>query len=210
VDYNPNYSYHYDPDTIDFFEYAMEVCDATFEYTEEYLDEAGGAFLPGLRLCPWGSLLVEEVSLTPVPPTPSPTPAPTPSPTPATARAFIANGKVNRVILLTSGSGYLNAPTVLVEGGLNEGGTAARVVAYIGNSVVRSNFIKMKFDRLTQNYFITKLEETESFIGTGSRLQFSLKWSPDIRIGKSSVTVNGVEVLRDDYRLLSVKSTAKG
>jgi hypothetical protein len=65
VDYNPNYNYHYDPDTIDFFEYAMEVCDATFDYTEEYLDEAGGAFLPGLRLCPWGSELLEEVSLTP-------------------------------------------------------------------------------------------------------------------------------------------------
>ena len=65
VDYNPNYSYHYDPDTIDFFEYAMEVCDATFNYTEENLADAGGAFLPGLRLCPWGSLLVEEVSLTP-------------------------------------------------------------------------------------------------------------------------------------------------
>jgi hypothetical protein len=63
VDYNPNYSYHYDPDTIDFFEYAMEVCDATFDYTEEYLDEAGGAFLPGLRLCPWISELLEEVSL---------------------------------------------------------------------------------------------------------------------------------------------------
>jgi hypothetical protein len=67
VDYNPNYSYHYDPDTIDFFELAMEVCDATFDYTEEYLDEAGGAFLPGLRLCPWSSELLEEVSLTPAP-----------------------------------------------------------------------------------------------------------------------------------------------
>jgi len=65
VDYNPNYGYHYDPDTIDFFEVAMEVCDATFEYTEENLADAGGAFLPGLRLCPWGSLLVEEVSLAP-------------------------------------------------------------------------------------------------------------------------------------------------
>jgi hypothetical protein len=64
VDYNPNYSYHYDPDTIDFFEVAMEVCDATFDYTEDNLADAGGAFLPGLRLCPWGSLLVEEVSLT--------------------------------------------------------------------------------------------------------------------------------------------------
>jgi len=62
ADYNPNYSYHYDPDTIDFFEYAMEVCDATFNYTEENLADAGGAFLPGLRLGPWGRLLVEEVS----------------------------------------------------------------------------------------------------------------------------------------------------
>ena len=61
VDYNPNYSYHYDPDTIDFFEYAMEVCDATFAYTEDNLADAGGAFLPGLRLCPWNSLLLEEV-----------------------------------------------------------------------------------------------------------------------------------------------------
>jgi hypothetical protein len=63
VDYNPNYSYHYDPDTIDFFEYAMEVCDATFAYTEDNLADAGGAFLPGLRLCPWHSELLEEVSL---------------------------------------------------------------------------------------------------------------------------------------------------
>ncbi len=61
VDYNPNYSYHYDPDTIDFFEEAAEVCDATFEYTEDNLADAGGAFLPGLRLCPWDSLLIEEI-----------------------------------------------------------------------------------------------------------------------------------------------------
>ena len=46
--YNPNYSYHYHPDTIDFFEVAMEVCDATFNYTEDNLADAGGAFLPGL------------------------------------------------------------------------------------------------------------------------------------------------------------------
>ena len=62
ADYNPNYSYHFDPDTIDFFEVAVEVCDATFDYTEDNLADAGGAFLPGLQLCPWGSLLVEEVS----------------------------------------------------------------------------------------------------------------------------------------------------
>jgi hypothetical protein len=61
--YNPHYSYHYDPDTIEFFELAMEVCDATFDYTEEHLEEAGGAFLPGLRLCPWSSYLVSEIDI---------------------------------------------------------------------------------------------------------------------------------------------------
>lgn len=60
--WNPGYSFHYDPKTVDFFELSMEVCDATFRYTEEHLEEAGGAFLPGLRLCPWGSFVVEEVS----------------------------------------------------------------------------------------------------------------------------------------------------
>ena len=66
ANYNPNYSYHYDPDTVDFFEVAIEVCDSTFAYTEEHLAEAGGAFLPGNRLCPWGSFLVEEVLPSPL------------------------------------------------------------------------------------------------------------------------------------------------
>jgi hypothetical protein len=59
--WNPNYSFHYDPATVEFFEISMEVCDATFSYTEQHLREAGGAFLPGLRLCPWESSVVEEI-----------------------------------------------------------------------------------------------------------------------------------------------------
>ncbi|GAA3012968.1 calmodulin-binding protein [Streptosporangium longisporum] len=59
--YNPSWSYHYDPATIDFFDVAIEVCDATMPYVEDHLDEAGGAFLPGLIWCPWTSRLVGEV-----------------------------------------------------------------------------------------------------------------------------------------------------
>jgi hypothetical protein len=59
--YNPHYSFHLDPPTIDFFEVAIEVCDASAQYTEDHLDEAGGAFLPGTHWCPWGSRLVREV-----------------------------------------------------------------------------------------------------------------------------------------------------
>ncbi|MET9655454.1 calmodulin-binding protein [Streptomyces sp. NPDC006510] len=59
--YNPGWSFHYDPETVHFFDYAIEVCDATLPYVEDHLDEAGGAFLPGLYFCPWTSRLVREV-----------------------------------------------------------------------------------------------------------------------------------------------------
>ena len=130
--------------------------------------------------------------------------------TPATARAFIANGKVSRIILLTPGSGYLTTPKIVIDGGLDVGGTQATAVAIIGNSVVRSNFIKMKFDRTSRTYFISELEEAASFAGTGNQLQFILKWAPDIRIGKSIVTVDGVEVLRANYTLAINKTTTRG
>jgi len=59
--YNPPWSYHLDPDTIDFFATAIEVCDASIAYTESFLSEAGGHFLPGNQWCPWGSRLVREI-----------------------------------------------------------------------------------------------------------------------------------------------------
>jgi hypothetical protein len=129
---------------------------------------------------------------------------------PATARAFISNGKVNRVVLLSPGKGYLKAPTVLIEGGILPEGSSAKAVAIIGNSVVRSNLIKMKFDRITKSYFITELEHTETFVGTGTRVQWPLQWAPDIKVGNSSVTVAGVDVLRSDYTLKITKSTSRG
>jgi len=59
--YNATWNYHLRPDTIDFFDVAIEVCDATIPYVEDHLDEAGGAFLPGYVWCPWSSRLVREV-----------------------------------------------------------------------------------------------------------------------------------------------------
>jgi len=61
ADYNPGWSFNYDPQTVDFFDYAIEVCDASLQYVEDHLDEAGGAFLPGSVFCPWSSRLVREV-----------------------------------------------------------------------------------------------------------------------------------------------------
>lgn len=60
--YNPNWSYHLKPDTISFFEKAVEVCDANPTLIEKRLDEVGGSFLPGFRWCPWNSHLTGEVT----------------------------------------------------------------------------------------------------------------------------------------------------
>lgn len=62
--YNPKWSYHLIPETIDFFAFAIEVCDANMSYVEEHLDEAGGAFLPNYHWCPWSSKLVRELATT--------------------------------------------------------------------------------------------------------------------------------------------------
>lgn len=61
--YNPSWSYHIAPASIEFFEVAIEVCDAAPEYVEEHLDEACGAFLPNCVWCPWSSVVVEEVHM---------------------------------------------------------------------------------------------------------------------------------------------------
>jgi len=59
--YNLEWKFHYDPQSITFFEFAKEVCDAEIQYVEDNLDKVGGAFLPGNRWCPWGSRLVREI-----------------------------------------------------------------------------------------------------------------------------------------------------
>ena len=71
--YNPPWSYHLDPDSIVFFDQAIEICDASIQGVEDHLEEACGAFLPGCVWCPWGSRLLAEVTpQTPGSPDPSP------------------------------------------------------------------------------------------------------------------------------------------
>lgn len=128
----------------------------------------------------------------------------------AVARAFITNGRVARVVVISEGSKYLSVPTIVLDGGLIDGGIPGRAIATIGDGKVRSNKVQIKFDRTTQKYFVNRLEETQTFTGTGSKLQFLLTWAPDLRIGKSSVKINGVEALRANYKLAIAKSTSRG
>lgn len=126
----------------------------------------------------------------------------------ASAHAYFTNGVLNRIILVNSGSGYLSAPEIVIRGGLSQTGRAAKAVAIIGNSVIRSNLIAIKFDRTSGKQYVTSLMVSEQFTGSSSKLQFPLKWAPDVRIGNSSVTIDGVPVLRELYKL-SVVETKK-
>ena len=132
--------------------------------------------------------------------------------TAAEAKAYISNGVVNRIDLIKKGSRWIKAPEVIIDGGAGLG-RSARAVAIIGNSIIRSNHVKMKFDRISKMVEVTDLKEIEIFSGaiiSGSRTEFNLKWSPDLSIGSSYVTIDGAEVLRGDYTLQSIKSTGRG
>ena len=128
----------------------------------------------------------------------------------AAAVAYIANGKVNRIKITNPGTGYLSAPTIVLDGGLLDNGTAGQAVAIIESEVVRSCHIAVKFDRINKNYYITELTEAETFTGSGSLKQFALKWPADIKIGQSSVTVNAQEVLREEYTITTKSTTSRG
>ena len=129
---------------------------------------------------------------------------------PASASAYITNGKVNRIQLISGGTRWISAPSITIKGGIASTGTSARAVAIIGNALPRTNYVKVKFDRVAKVYEITDLMMDETFSGTGARTQFNLKWSPNIKLGTSFVTVSDVEVLRDDYTLTVVESTSRG
>ncbi|MBW3000328.1 Kazal-type serine protease inhibitor family protein [Candidatus Woesearchaeota archaeon] len=67
ADYNPGWSYHLSPFSIQFFATAIEVCDGAFRDVEKYLEEVCGAFLPNCVFCPWASRLTKEVYIGDVP-----------------------------------------------------------------------------------------------------------------------------------------------
>jgi hypothetical protein len=61
ADYNPGWSFHIDPASLDFFEVAIEVCDANADYIEGFVSKGQGSPLPDSHWCPWSSMLTKEI-----------------------------------------------------------------------------------------------------------------------------------------------------
>jgi hypothetical protein len=117
----------------------------------------------------------------------------------ATAKAYIGYGKITAIKVTNPGSGYLSAPQVIISGSQTERGTVARATAVIGNSLVRTPTIKIKFDRFTGDYYVKDLFVRETFSGTTFNTIFNLTWPMDLNTKKVKVFVDDVEMLRSTY-----------
>lgn len=128
----------------------------------------------------------------------------------ATAQAYIALGQVTQIIVTDPGQGYVTAPTVQLVGGGNANLIPARATARISNGKVRSNTIKMKFDRVSGSNEIGDQRTLDTFIGDGSTREYPLSWYPDTVISNFTVKNNGILVLTSNYSLSNYTAEYNG
>ena len=127
----------------------------------------------------------------------------------ATAKAYLGYGKITKIKVTNPGSGYTSAPTVVISGSQLETGTPARATAVLGNGVVRSPSIKIKFDRINGRFTFDTLAKTETFTGTGFESRFFLEWPMDLNLKKVKVYINNTLQLRSKYTFENVENTDK-
>ena len=104
----------------------------------------------------------------------------------------INEGKVTGIVIDFANLRYITAPTLTFEGDQGEYSTnkPARATAIIGNGPVRATHMLIKFDRVAGAYVVTDLNVTQNFTGTGSQIDFILKWPMDVRPANTKITVN--------------------
>jgi hypothetical protein len=117
----------------------------------------------------------------------------------ATAQAFIANGKVSGIRMLTTGSGYTKAPSVTLVGGNPTTAVQAKAVAVIGDTKVRTFDVSMKFDRLGTSGIYQSLTQAQSFVANGTTAVFALSYAPTRDKTRISILKNDQVVLASEY-----------
>lgn len=122
----------------------------------------------------------------------------------ATAEAYLGYGSITKIKITNPGSGYVTEPRLIIEGPQTDDGVPAAASVILGNALVRTPSIRIKFDRTSGEYYISKLEESETFSGTGADTVYDLTWPMDLRPETVSITVNGEEKLRSEYTFENV------
>ena len=126
----------------------------------------------------------------------------------ATAVAFISLGKITKIIVTNPGKGYSATPSVVLSGGGSQNFTPARVYAQLGNSPVRVNTMRLRFDRTTAerevgNQYFTETYPPSDGVGT----TYDLKWLPVSDKSQIVLTRNGILQLIDAYTISFTESS---
>jgi hypothetical protein len=119
----------------------------------------------------------------------------------ASAQAYISNGKVSSVRVISPGTGYTGIPTVTLVGGNGASINNAKAVAILGDSKVRSFDITMKFDRTNKNGTYQSMLQTQTFTATGFSSVFDLTYAPTRDKNKITVIKNNQTVLSTAYAI---------
>ena len=117
----------------------------------------------------------------------------------ATAQAYIGSGAVTAVVVTNGGSGYTSTPTINIVGTQAQDGILPNVTVVLSNKKVRTLSVKQKFDRITPNFELLSLPETEIFTSTGTELKLVLKYPMDLTRTNIRVFFNNVEALSSEF-----------
>jgi hypothetical protein len=119
----------------------------------------------------------------------------------ATAQAYISNGRVSGIQVVTGGTGYTSAPTVTLVGGNPAGINSAKAVAILGNSVVRTFNMTVKFDRISKEGIYQSFDQEETFTATGFTAVFELSYPSTRDKSKILILKDNQVVLTDEYSI---------
>lgn len=125
------------------------------------------------------------------------------------------NGKIVSIEMLNNGSGYLSAPTLIIEGETRTDFKAALCSVILGQSLVRSTYTKIKFDRISPALTFKdingsiKIDEEFEEIVSGSKYIFDLLWPMSLQPKDIQVFVNNEKLLRGGYSFTNVLDTTK-
>jgi hypothetical protein len=119
----------------------------------------------------------------------------------ASAKAYISNGKVVRVLVTNQGTNYTSAPIVILQGGNGSSPEIAKAIAILGNNNVRTLKTMLRFDRTSKEIFYSEIEKSERLVATGSSSVFNLKFPPSRNKNDITILRNDELVFSDQYNI---------
>jgi len=123
----------------------------------------------------------------------------------ATAKAYISNGEVSGIQILTGGENYTTA-TVTLVGGNGNSLDRAKAVAILGDTKSRTFGITLKFDRISKEGIYQEFLQQQTFIAPGDSAVFELSYAPTSDKNKIKLFRNGQVVYKDEYSISLYKS----